>query len=202
MAWFALILTIGGLFYASAVRSFLSWRSTGDTGLRIATGPIGSAAWWAKVLFLASVALLIAGSVFAIKVPILWVPAALAIAGTTLAIAGITGVVLAQQGMGSSWRLGVDADETTGLVTGGLFSLARNPIYTAMAVFATGITLLVPSIVSVLGVAVLVAAVQIQVRLVEEPYLVAVHGDAFRRYAARTGRFVPGVGKLNPPASR
>jgi protein-S-isoprenylcysteine O-methyltransferase Ste14 len=201
MAWLALILTVGGLFYASAVRSYLSWRSTGDTGLRISTGPIGSAAWWAKTLFLASVALLIAGSVIAIKVPILWLRGVPAVVGATLAIAGIIVVVLAQQGMGSSWRLGVDATETTGLVTGGLFGLARNPIYTAMAVFAAGIALMVPNVVSVLGVAVLVAAVQIQVRLVEEPYLVAVHGDAFRRYAARTGRFVPGLGKLNPPTS-
>jgi protein-S-isoprenylcysteine O-methyltransferase Ste14 len=40
------------------------------------------------------------------------------------------------------------------------------------------------------------ASVQVQVRLVEEPYLLRVHGDAYRAYAARTGRFVPGVGRL------
>ena len=41
---------------------------------------------------------------------------------------------------------------------------------------------------------VLLAAIQVQVRAVEEPYLLAVHGDAYRDYAARVGRFVPGVG--------
>jgi protein-S-isoprenylcysteine O-methyltransferase Ste14 len=41
-------------------------------------------------------------------------------------------------------------------------------------------------------------SIQIQVRLVEEPYLLRVHGDAYRRYAARTGRFVPGLGRLRP----
>jgi protein-S-isoprenylcysteine O-methyltransferase Ste14 len=40
------------------------------------------------------------------------------------------------------------------------------------------------------------AGLEIQVRLVEEPYLIRVHGDAYRTYAARTGRFVPGVGRL------
>jgi protein-S-isoprenylcysteine O-methyltransferase Ste14 len=39
-------------------------------------------------------------------------------------------------------------------------------------------------------------ALEIQIRLVEEPYLERVHGDAYRRYATATGRFVPGVGRL------
>jgi protein-S-isoprenylcysteine O-methyltransferase Ste14 len=36
----------------------------------------------------------------------------------------------------------------------------------------------------------------LQVRAVEEPYLLSVHGDAYATYAARVGRFVPGVGRL------
>jgi len=39
-----------------------------------------------------------------------------------------------------------------------------------------------------------VATIELQVRLVEEPYLTAKHGDSYRDYAARVGRFVPGVG--------
>jgi protein-S-isoprenylcysteine O-methyltransferase Ste14 len=41
-----------------------------------------------------------------------------------------------------------------------------------------------------------VIGLQIQVRLVEEPYLLRVHGDAYRRYAERTGRFVPWLGRF------
>jgi protein-S-isoprenylcysteine O-methyltransferase Ste14 len=37
---------------------------------------------------------------------------------------------------------------------------------------------------------------QMQVRLVEEPYLTSVHGYAYRRHAARTGRFLTGIGRL------
>ena len=33
-------------------------------------------------------------------------------------------------------------------------------------------------------------------RLIEEPYLTAVHGDAYRDYAGRVGRFLPGVGRI------
>ncbi|WP_263493634.1 hypothetical protein [Streptomyces sp. PSKA30] len=32
--------------------------------------------------------------------------------------------------------------------------------------------------------------------MVEEPYLQAAHGAAYLAYAARAGRFVPGVGRL------
>lgn len=40
----------------------------------------------------------------------------------------------------------------------------------------------------------LVASIEVQVRLVEEPYLLRVHGEAYRDYVATVGRFVPGVG--------
>jgi protein-S-isoprenylcysteine O-methyltransferase Ste14 len=46
-------------------------------------------------------------------------------------------------------------------------------------------------------------SVQFQVRFVEEPYLLTADGDSWRRYAAATGRFVPGVGSLRlSPRSR
>ena len=45
------------------------------------------------------------------------------------------------------------------------------------------------------AVLLLVAAVQLQVRVVEEPYLRRVHGRVYRGYAARVGRFVPGLGR-------
>ena len=33
--------------------------------------------------------------------------------------------------------------------------------------------------------------------MVEEPYLLKVHGSAYAEYAARVGRFLPGVGRLH-----
>jgi protein-S-isoprenylcysteine O-methyltransferase Ste14 len=37
------------------------------------------------------------------------------------------------------------------------------------------------------------------IRAVEAPYLLRVHGPAYAAYAARTGRFLPGVGRLSIP---
>lgn len=59
-----------------------------------------------------------------------------------------------------------------------------------------GLALMVPSVVALVGFAALVVALELQVRLVEEPYLLEQHGEAYRAYARRTGRFVPGVGRL------
>ena len=59
-----------------------------------------------------------------------------------------------------------------------------------------GIALLVPSVVAILAVVLLVAALEIQTRLVEEPYLLATHGDEYAGYASRVGRFFPLVGRL------
>jgi hypothetical protein len=57
--------------------------------------------------------------------------------------------------------------------------------------------LMVPNVLAVIGFGIIVVLHQLQVRLVEEPYLAQVHGDAYRRYAKRTGRFLP---RLSVPA--
>ena len=113
-----------------------------------------------------------------------------------LAGLGIAGTVASQLAMGDSWRGDVDPDRRTALVTTGPFRLVRNPILTSTFITGLGIALVVPNVMALLMLVGIVAAQQIQVRLVEEPYLLRVHGDAYRRYAAVTGRFVPGIGRL------
>jgi protein-S-isoprenylcysteine O-methyltransferase Ste14 len=118
------------------------------------------------------------------------------VAGLVLALAGFAATLAAQTGMGASWRIGVDPAERTALVTDGVFAHVRNPIFTAMAAALAGVVLTVPTWVSVLALVALVVAVQLQVRAVEEPYLRSVHGPAYADYAARAGRFLPGIGRL------
>jgi protein-S-isoprenylcysteine O-methyltransferase Ste14 len=65
-----------------------------------------------------------------------------------------------------------------------------------------GMLLLVPTLLSLLALLCLLAAVQLQVRIIEEPYLLLTYGDAFASYAARTGRLLPGIGRLRPPTPR
>ena len=117
------------------------------------------------------------------------------LAGFALCGVGIVGTFAAQMAMGSSWRIGVDPAERTELVTGGVFRLCRNPIYTFMVIAWVGFALLVPTWVALAAGVLLIAGLQIQVRLVEEPHLIRTHGEPYAAYARRVGRFVPGLGR-------
>lgn len=64
-----------------------------------------------------------------------------------------------------------------------------------VAVTTVGLAAMVPNPVSLAAAGTLVAALQLQVRAVEEPYLARVHGEAWSAYAARVGRFLPGLGR-------
>ena len=127
-------------------------------------------------------------------VPVMSAPPVVAAAGLLLTVAGLVVVLVSQAQMGRSWRIGVDPGERTDLVTGGVFGWMRNPVFTGMVAVQVGVAVMVPSWWSVAAVLLLVGSVQLQVRVVEEPYLRRVHGRAYRGYAARVGRFVPGVG--------
>lgn len=109
---------------------------------------------------------------------------------------GLIGTVSAQLAMGASWRIGVGEGEETEMITAGPFETVRNPIYFAMFFAVGGLVLLAPNWVALTGFFALIVALEIQVRLVEEPHLLRTHGEAYREYAARVGRFLPVVGKL------
>ncbi len=82
------------------------------------------------------------------------------------------------------------------LVTGGLFALARHPIYTGVILLSAGIALRSANPVKVLLVVALTVFFAFKARW-EERRLVEAYGG-YAEYAARTGRFVPGLGRLRP----
>jgi protein-S-isoprenylcysteine O-methyltransferase Ste14 len=118
------------------------------------------------------------------------------VAGVALGVGALGSIVWAQRAMRSSWRIGVDPLERTALVTGGPFRLVRNPIYLGAVAMALAVAMLIPNPTSLAVVALFVVAVQAQVRAVEEPLLARLHGGQYAAWAARVGRFVPGVGRI------
>jgi protein-S-isoprenylcysteine O-methyltransferase Ste14 len=197
----AIVLYVVLLGLVFGLRSWIQHRRTGSTGFRGISGRPGSAEWLGGVLFvvalvlgLAAPLLDLAGAVGPIDTLDGTVGHAV---GIVLAAGGIVLTLYAQVAMGESWRIGVDEHETTELVTDGPFALVRNPIFAAMLPTSFGLVLLVPSFVALAGFAALIAALELQTRAVEEPYLLRVHGDEYARYAERVGRFVPGVGRLS-----
>lgn len=197
-AWTALILYLGWTGFAFGIRAVRQRRSTGDAGFRGISGRPGEPSWWAGVLFVAA---LVAGAATPIASlaglpplpgagapPLRWT-------GLVITLAGMAATLAAQTNMGASWRVGVDAGERTDLVTAGLFAHVRNPVFTAMTATCVGLALIVPNAVALAALVALVAAVELQVRVVEEPYLTSVHGPAYAAYTTRAGRFLPKIGR-------
>ena len=176
-------------------RSWVQRRRTGSTGFHGISGRPGSIEWLAGVGFIVAMAVAIFAPILqmlGVVSPVSFLHAPwIQITGIVIAVLGIAATVYAQLDMGDSWRIGVDKNETTTLVRTGVFGWVRNPIFTAMMVFGFGIALITPNLVALVGFVLLVATIELQVRAVEEPYLLATHGDAYRDYCASVGRFVP-----------
>jgi protein-S-isoprenylcysteine O-methyltransferase Ste14 len=199
MATVALLAYLLYLVLAFGLRTVIQIRQTGASGFKGISGRAGSPEWLAGVLFVVALVVGLAAPVLALADVVEPLDAldtsATHAAGLMLFLVGLAATLAAQLAMGTSWRIGVDHSERTDLVTSGPFAYSRNPIFAAMIPASLGLALMVPSVVAIGGVLALLLALQLQVRIVEEPYLANTHGAAYAAYAARVGRFVPGLGR-------
>ena len=188
----ALVLDVVFLVVAFGVRTAVQWRRTRDTGWRLGK-PRTAAEGAARGLLFGAAALLAASVVDGLldseDLDVV------NLVGVVIGAAAIALVLVAQLQMGASWRIGVDPDERTALVTAGLYRWIRNPIYTGMVLFTAGQFLMLPSAWSVAALVAMAAGVEVQVRAVEEPYLRGVHGTAYASWESTAGRFVPLLGR-------
>ena len=196
----ALAFWLAYVLLAFVVRVALHLRRTGRSGLVVMRAGPGSAPWAGELAQGLGLALVAAAPPLALAevvepIATLDAPAG-HLAGVLLSAFGLAGVVGSQGAMGASWRIGVDPGERTELVTTGPFRIVRNPIFSFLICFHAGLALLVPSAPALAGLALLIASFELQVRLVEEPYLLRSPGEAYADYARRVGRFVPGLGRL------
>lgn len=188
------------MLLTGALRTLIQRRRTGDGGNRRTLSPRGSLGW--SALTATDIGYLTVGvggplahwlglpPVSALQHP------PVQVLGVVLAVAGILAAFAAQMALGASWRIGVDDGERTALVTTGLFGWVRNPIFTAVLIAFLGLALMVPNLVALIGWVLALSGIQTQIRLIEEPHLHRVHGEPYARYAARVGRFLPGLGRL------
>lgn len=208
----ATVLYTAAILMLLGVRSWRQHRITGTAGFN---GFRGAKTAATRVAGAGFVLALLTGVVSPVLVclhtlPLLWADSrwasALTVGGALLGLAGVVLAFAAQSEMGTSWRIGVDTSERTELVTHGLFAVTRNPIFTALLLIQIGTAAMAPTWMVILGVASLLLACQVQVRLVEEPYLMAMHKVSYPSYASRAGRFLPVLGRLHhahhSPANR
>jgi protein-S-isoprenylcysteine O-methyltransferase Ste14 len=195
-----LVLELAFLVLAVGGRAWLQHRWTGSSGITVGQAAANGAERAVELLLLLTVLGLGLATGLAladVDPPGAWDPGALQIAiGLALAAVGMVGTLWAQVAMGTDWRIGMDHETETGLVTDGPYRWMRNPIYTAMVAFVAGVAVLLPSALTIgLAIATLLE-VELQVRAVEEPFLADRHDRAFAGWASRVGRFLPAIGRL------
>ncbi len=97
--------------------------------------------------------------------------------------------ILALTALGDSWRMGIDNKVPGKLVTAGIFSVSRNPIYVFIDIYFTGTFLINGTLIFLIFAILTVAALHFQI-LQEEKFLAKTYGQAYMDYCTRTGRYI------------
>lgn len=186
------------LFYGIAFfwRSYRTWRETGINPYRLSKQE-GIHGFLARLYRLVSVSIVItilifvfADNLYAYLTPIQWLvnPYVTAV-GLSLLLVSFVWILIAQSQMGRSWRIGIDEENETHLVTDGVFRISRNPIFLGIRLNFVGFFLVLPNAVTLAIWLLGDAAIQMQVFL-EEEYLQNAHGSAYKQYQATTSRYI------------
>ena len=187
LSWFAL---------AFAWRSYLVWKRTGRNPYRL--GNTDNAHDFIGVLFRLTMIVCASGvliyslssDLYRFLAPIIWLQhPVLVMIGVALLLVSFVWILVAQQQMGDSWRIGIDDETKTPLVREGVFRLSRNPIFLGMSINLLGLFLILPNAVTLTVLVLGDALMQIQVRL-EEEYLARMHGADYEQYRRQTRRWL------------
>ncbi|MDZ4715042.1 MAG: isoprenylcysteine carboxylmethyltransferase family protein [Cytophagales bacterium] len=109
--------------------------------------------------------------------------------GLGLLAVALIWTTIAQGHMKNSWRIGIDTETKTELITTGLFSLSRNPIFFGMIISLLGLFLTTPNALTGLFLIQGYVLIQIQIRL-EEEFLIKQHGQHYLDYKQKVRRII------------
>ncbi len=113
----------------------------------------------------------------------------LSIIGWGFLIISLIIVWIAQSHMANSWRIGIDEKNKTKLVTKGLFSFSRNPIFLGIMIANTGLFLVIPNAFTLLIISLSTISINTQIRL-EEAFLEREFGNDYLAYVNKVRRWI------------
>jgi protein-S-isoprenylcysteine O-methyltransferase Ste14 len=114
---------------------------------------------------------------------------AIKVAGFILLFVALVFTYVSQAHMRNSWRVGIDQQTKTELITTGIYSYSRNPIYVGIIGSFIGLFMVTPDVFTLLLLTSGFMLIQIQVRL-EEEFLAKSHGSNYTDYKAKVARFI------------
>jgi protein-S-isoprenylcysteine O-methyltransferase Ste14 len=115
--------------------------------------------------------------------------------GVLVALCGYAGTLWCYATLGENWRMGINRNERTVLITHGPYRYVRHPIYLFQILILSGMILLLPTPFSFLILLIHVVCVVIKA-LDEEGYLSTIHGPEYHRYLSHTGMLFPSINAL------
>lgn len=113
----------------------------------------------------------------------------LSIIGWGFLIISLIIVWIAQSHMANSWRIGIDEKNKTKLVTKGLFSFSRNPIFLGIMIANMGLFLVIPNAFTLLIISLSTLSINTQIRL-EEAFLEREFGNDYLEYVNKVRRWI------------
>lgn len=90
---------------------------------------------------------------------------------------------------GKSWRVGIDKDNAGKLVTGGIFSITRNPIFVFIDMYFIGTFLIFPNLFFLILMVITIIGMHYQI-LQEEYFLLSHYGDEYKKYMNKVRRYI------------
>lgn len=109
--------------------------------------------------------------------------------GAALVVISFIWVIIAQNQMAKSWRIGINYEEKTNLVTDGVFRISRNPVFLGILISYIGTFLIIPNAVTFTVLIMTFVSLQFQIRL-EEEYLLNSHGKDYDNYKKSVRRWI------------
>ena len=183
-------------FAVFLLRTAIVWQKTGINAFVLLKqgGTYGVIGVYFKLLplasFLAVVSYSFFPSMYDFLAPFHWLENQLIVfVGIFFLIISLFWIWVAQTQMGKSWRIGIDEQRKTELITTGMFSISRNPIFLGMKVNLLGFFLVIPNAITLTVVVTGFALLNIQVRL-EEQHLSNLHDDSYQNYYRKVRRWL------------
>ena len=109
--------------------------------------------------------------------------------GWALLVLSLLFVWFAQSNMRESWRIGIDEENKTELVTNGFFAISRNPIFLGIMIANIGLFLVLPNAFTLLIIALSTVSINTQIRL-EEEFLEQEFGEQYQEYKTKVRRWI------------
>ena len=109
--------------------------------------------------------------------------------GWGLLILSLIVVWISQTQMANSWRIGIDEKNKTDLVTNGMFSISRNPIFLGIMIANIGLFMIIPNAFTLVIILLSTTSINTQIRL-EEAFLKQEFGNDYLDYIKKVRRWL------------